>query len=88
VKKPSLQKPSKMERARARLDGAVARLESVINLRAEAVAGDEALTQPSGAILKELEGLRVENAQLKGLNETVSGRLDAAIGRLRSVIGE
>ncbi len=77
-----------MERARARLDSAVARLETAINRRADAAVGDGALSQPSGAILKELEGLRVENSQLKDLGETVSGRLDAAIGRLRSVIGE
>ncbi len=83
-----MQKPSKVERARARLDSAVARLETAINRRADAAAGDDALSQPSGAILKELEGLRVENSQLKDLGETVSGRLDAAIGRLRSVIGE
>jgi hypothetical protein len=85
AKKPNLQKPSKVERARARLDSAVARLETAINRRADAAAGDDALSQPS---LKELEGLRVENSQLKDLGETVSGRLDAAIGRLRSVIGE
>ncbi len=88
MKKPSLQKPSKMERARVRLDGAVARLEAAITKRAEAANGDEVLTQPSGAILKELEGLRNENARLKALNEVVSDRLDAAIGRLRSVIGD
>ncbi len=88
VKKPNLQKPSKVERARARLDGAVARLEAAINQRAQSLSGEHALDAPSGAILQELEGLRDENARLKALNETVSGRPETAIGRLRSAIGE
>lgn len=88
MKKQNLQKPSKVERARARLDGAVARLEAAINQRALSLSGEHALDTPSGAILQELEGLRGENARLKALNETVSGRLETAIGRLRSAIGE
>jgi len=59
-----------MERARARLDSAVARLETAINRRADAAVGNDALSQPSGAILKELGGLRVENSQLKDLGKT------------------
>jgi hypothetical protein len=39
------------------------------------------------ALVEELESLRDENAKLKGLNEIVTTRLDAAIGRLRTAIG-
>ena len=76
LKKPNLQKPSKVERARVRLEGAVTRLE-----RAAATAGPAALA-------RELQGLKDENADLKALTTTVTERLDVAIGRLRTVIGE
>jgi hypothetical protein len=77
LKKPNLQKPSKVERARARLDGAVTRLEAAIGAAPSA-----------GVVAKELEGLRGENSELKALTATMSQRLDVAIGRLRTVIGE
>lgn len=76
MKKPSLQKPSKVERARGRLDAAVARLEQA------------ATTAEPAAVAREIKGLMDENADLKALNATVAERLDAAIGRLRNVIGE
>ena len=76
MKKPNLQKPSKVERARVRLAAAVARLE-----QAATAAGPAALA-------RELEGLKEENADLKALTATVTERLDLAIGRLRTVIGE
>ncbi|HEX9568897.1 MAG TPA: hypothetical protein VF987_04390 [Rhodospirillales bacterium] len=76
MKKPNLQKSSKVERARVRLEGAVTRLE-----RAAATAGPAALA-------RELQGLKDENADLKALTATVTERLDVAIGRLRTVIGE
>ncbi len=86
VKNSSLQKPSKVDRACARLDSAVARLE-------EALANQGDIQAPSGAgpdplTVRELDLLRDENAKLKTINDTVSGRLDNAIGRLRTVIGE
>ena len=86
VKNSSLQKPSKVDRACARLDSAVARLE-------EALAKQGDIQAPSGAgpdplTVRELDLLRDENAKLKTINDTVSGRLDNAIGRLRTVIGE
>jgi len=83
VKKPNLQKPSKVERAKAHLDGAVARLEAVANQRREDAPSGAA---PPDDLIHKLEGLRDENVRLKALNETVSVRLDAAIGRIKSVI--
>ena len=89
VKKPNLKKPSKVERARARLDSAVARLEEALDRRLDSLpdaAGKPTAETPS-ALVVELESLRDENAKLKGLNEIVTTRLDAAIGRLRTAIG-
>ncbi len=86
VNNPSLQKPSKVERARARLDSAVARLEAALVKQGEAQgsSGDG----PNADMARELDLLRDENSSLKAIDETVSGRLDNAIGRLRAVIGE
>ena len=89
MKKPNLNKPSKVERARARLDSAVARLEEALDRRLDSLpdpAGKPTVETPS-ALVEELESLRDENAKLKGLNEIVTTRLDAAIGRLRTAIG-
>ncbi len=90
MKKPNLKKPSKVERARTRLDGAVTRLEEALDRRLDSLpdaAGKPTAETPS-ALVEELESLRDENAKLKGLNEIVTTRLDAAIGRLRTAIGD
>ena len=89
MKKPNLKKPSKVERARARLDSAVARLEEALDRRLDSLpdaAGKPTAETPS-ALVEELESQRDENAKLKGLNEIVTPRLDAAIGRLKTAIG-
>ncbi len=84
MKKTTLKKPSKVERAQSRLDAAVARLEKALRQQgggSPLASGDEAQAQ-------ELEGLLSENSRLREINETVSARLDGAIGRLNAVIGE
>ena len=84
MKKPTLKKPTKVERARVRLDAAVVRLEKALAKQGgstPSASGDEVQTQ-------ELEALRGENSRLREINETVSARLDGAIGRLNAVIGE
>lgn len=89
MKKPNLKKPSKVELARTRLDGAVARLEEALDRRLDSLpdaAGKPPAETPS-ALVEELESLRDENAKLKGLNEIITTRLDAAIGRLKTAIG-
>jgi hypothetical protein len=88
VIKSILQKPSKVERARARLDAAVDRLEVALTNRAMNAAGDNPDSEIVRDLEAELETLRGQNAHLKTVNETVSGRLDGAIGRLKDVIGE
>ena len=89
MKKPNLNKPSKVERARARLDSAVAQVEEALDRRLDSLpdaAGKPTAATPL-ALGEELESRRDEKAKLKGLNEIVTTRLDAAIGRLRTAIG-
>lgn len=80
MQKGNLQKPTRMERARTRLDDAVARL--------EAASENRAGRGPSDEISRELEQLRAENSAFKALHEDTSSRLNTAIGRLRSVMGD
>jgi len=84
VIKANLQKPSKVKRASTRLDAAVARLEAALESRTLSTSGEGLDPELS----RELETLRGQNAQLRTVNETVSGRLDGAIGRLKDVLGE
>ena len=86
--KSNLQKPSKVERARARLDGAVARLEAALESRTITASDGHPDPELTRKLEAELETLRGQKAHLKTVNETVSERLDGAIGRLRDVIGE
>ena len=84
VKKPTLKKPSKVERARVRLDAAVTRLEKALGQQ-----GGATPSASGGEVqIQELETLRGENTRLREINEKVSARLDGAIGRLNAVIGE
>ncbi len=76
----TIQKPTPVERARERLEKAVNRLEVALDERLPTVADE-------GALAGELAAARSENAQLRDINETVSHRLDAAIDRLRTVLG-
>ncbi len=84
MKKPTLKKPSKVERARHRLDAAVARLEKALRQQ----GGSAPLASGDGVQARELEALLSENSKLREINETVSTRLDGAIGRLNAVLGE
>lgn len=86
MKKPSLQKPSRVERARAHLDGAVARLEAAAKSRRQQSPLGEEQATGTDDLTQELEALRDENIHLKALNETVSDRLNSAISRIKSVI--
>ncbi len=70
-------KPPPVERAWEKLDDAVGRLETALNVRfdAQSEAG-------------ELEEMRQSNAGLRAANETVSQRLNGVIDRLRAVLKE
>ena len=83
----SIQKQSKVEQSQDRLEQAVARLETIID--ATGVRPSELVQNTDIEALKEeIKQLRQENIALRRVNDQVSSRLDSAIGRLRTVIGE
>ena len=85
-----------LEAIRQRLDRALGRIEGAIekHLVAARQAGDAAARDTELQSLKaqcdrlrgELESIRKEYASLKQLTDTVSGRLDKAVGELQSVL--
>ena len=70
--------PSPLERARQRLDRAVARLEASVD---HAMGGDREVSDA-------LDAVRQENAALKEVAETAARRLDVAIDRLRTALDD
>ena len=86
MKKTDLQKSSKLVRASVRLDAAVERIEAALSV--QNLSSSDKITDPDLAkeLVSELVVLRSENARLKIVNKTVSGRLDEAIGRLKDLI--
>ena len=73
-----ISKPSRVDRAFARVEAALARLEQVAQARPVVAGGDD---------IGEAEALRVENQRLQAVNDEVKGRLDGAIERLEQVLG-
>ena len=71
MKKPTLKKPSKVERAQVRLDAAVVRLEEALRQR----GGDTPPASGEEGLAREMEALRGENSRLREINKTVSTRL-------------
>lgn len=76
----NVRKSPKLERAHKQLDAAVARLEEVHASKGSFPGADQ--TQ----LAQDLELIRAENQSLKSVNETISGRLDATIGRLKIIL--
>ena len=73
-----MQESSHLRLSRERLERAVERLEAVLE------AGPTAQADAARALAE----AEAENAGLKRINQTVSTRLDAAIGRLKAVLEE
>ena len=73
--------PSRVDKARDRLENAVARVEAALANRVSSVAADP---DPDA----EIEQTRAENASLREANVVVSQRLDAVIDRLKTVLEE
>ena len=69
-------KQGRLERPRERLEQAVKRLEAALETHARKSGDSDAA----------LSAAAEENAELKTLNRAVSGRLDTAIGRLKSIL--
>ena len=75
AKNTALQKPTRVHQARDRLDRAVARLETVIKVRAvSSAAGDE------------LRQLRAQNLNFKQFNDEVGDGLDTVITNLKTAL--
>lgn len=77
--------PSRMETALARLGAAVERLETAGRQRLEALGaqGEDAQVRKLSA---ELAAVRADYEELQLTSQKASGRIDAAIGRLRAVL--
>jgi hypothetical protein len=90
----ALQKPSRVEQARGRLDAAVAKLEAALASRPAPVPSGEidgALAEAGAQIAElqnQLETMHAKNADLKRVNEQVAGRIDGVIAGLKSSLGE
>jgi ElaB/YqjD/DUF883 family membrane-anchored ribosome-binding protein len=82
MKKSELSKPTRVERAKSRLDKAVLRLEEVLDSRLES-AGKEEVSE----IARGLQAALRDRDALKVANRDVAARLDGAIHRIRAVLG-
>lgn len=83
VSNTTIHKETKLVRARTKLEQSVARLEAALEEKLAKAQGDNPEVV---ALQDELENLKADNARLKLLNKTVSGRLDNTIGRLKTVL--
>ena len=84
--KIDLQKFTRIESANLRLVSAVERIELALSVKKDFVADKELNPELAKKLELELVSLRSENARLKTLNETISERLDEAIGQLEKLI--
>lgn len=85
-----IQKPSKVSRAHDRLHDAIGRLEAALADQPSDIGGAPSPQETTQLNLleEEIKRLNEENTTLKKVNEQVSTRLDAAIKRLKSMIGD
>jgi glutathione S-transferase len=96
----ALQKPSRVEQARGRLDAALAKLESALAAK-PASQGDNPDAAVGGALSgamaeatarisdlqAELDKVRARNAELHRVNDQVGTRIDGVIAKLKSSVG-
>ncbi len=71
---------TKLETAKDRLEKSISRLEAAVKSQAELAPGDDGETAQALAESRRL------CTELKEANRTVTSRLDAAIGRLKTVL--
>lgn len=88
----ALQKPTRVQLARGRLDAAIARLEAALanRPRAAEAGGDATAAQAAEsfqALQSELDALRGRNAELKQVNDQVATRIDGVIANLKASLG-
>ena len=73
---------SRLESSRARLEGAINRLEEVLRA-GQAAAGDE-----PASMQRQLTAIRADHAALSSVTDEVIEQLDQTIERLETVLGE
>jgi hypothetical protein len=73
---------SDLDKARARMERAIDRLESALS------AGADENKNAADRIAADLAGAREEITRLRSANQTVSQRLDATIDRIRTILGD
>jgi len=87
-----IQKPSRVSRAHNRLEAAIERLETAIRNRAPGDGGGNGQDATQGpqlnSLQNEIRSLKDENVNLKDTQRQVSQRLDAAVHRLKGLVGE
>ena len=76
------------DEADKRLDDALAKLESALQVRAAAAQKDAEAGNANAATERELTVLRADYAGLKETSGLVSQRLDDAIGRLKNMLAD
>lgn len=83
---------SKLDEAQQRLQRAISGLEAAVDMRvSEAESAAEAVATASvapAAAEAELERLKIRNAELEQRTAEASTRLEAAIGRIRTLLDE
>ena len=80
MKNTKTNQPTRTQRACERLQQAADKLDAALEARTRAA------TEKDGKVSAKLSAARSENARLRETNETVSRRLDAAIGRIKAVL--
>jgi len=87
-----IQKPSKVSRAHNRLETAIERLETALRKRSAGDGGGNGQGSTQGPELdslhNEIRALKDENVGLRDTQRQVSERLDAAVHRLKGIVGE
>jgi hypothetical protein len=76
----NVKKSPRLERAQERLNSAVVRLEAAQAAQGSCSGGDR--TEPA----QDLQSAQAKNDILKSTDETITRRLDATIGRLKTIL--
>lgn len=85
---------ARLDQARARLEAAITRLETVLSARGREIAGGDggathaAIVAECVQLRGELSDLQAEQARLRALAGRVGAELDATIARIDDLTGE
>ena len=85
AQKTALQKPSRLQKAKNRLENAVSRLEAAIDGPS---MNDSTTHERVVALEEELRALKLQNTNFRTVNESIGNSLDKVIDKLKSVLKE